>query len=79
MPISITNRATPRWVIPRFDEDGTADSCPAHGSMRRPAATFLLLDQRLHGKSGGSSFGFGYLNSRINRLAELGGRLSWHP
>ena len=59
-------------VIPRFDEDGTADFLPGPWLNAQTGCNILLLDQRLHGKSGGSSFGFGYLEQQ-----DLADWLNW--
>lgn len=59
-------------VIPRFDEDGTTDFLPGSWLNRQTGCNILLLDQRLHGKSGGSSFGFGYLEQQ-----DLADWLNW--
>ena len=59
-------------VIPRFDEDGTSDFLPGSWLNAQTGCNILLLDQRLHGKSGGSSFGFGYLEQQ-----DLADWLNW--
>lgn len=66
------NSDTTVVVIPRFDQDGTSDFLPGAWLNEQTGCNILLLDQRLHGKSGGSAFGFGYLEQ--NDLADW---LSW--
>ncbi len=48
-------------VVQRFDLDSTDDFLPGAWLYESYGCNILLIDQRLHGQSGGSYFGFGYL------------------
>lgn len=51
-------------VLPRFDDDSTADFLPGPWLYEATGCTILLPDQRLHGESGGDAFGYGYLEQQ---------------
>lgn len=59
-------------VIPRFDADGTSDFLPGTWLNEETGCNILLLDQRLHGESGGTAFGYGYLEQQ-----DLADWLNW--
>lgn len=48
-------------VIPRYDQDGTADFLPGTWLNEVTGCNLLLIDPRNHGESQGDYFGFGYL------------------
>lgn len=48
-------------VLPRFNQDGTADFLPGPWFHEAVGCNFLMPDPRAHGASGGDYFGFGYL------------------
>ena len=48
-------------VLPRYNQDGTADFLPGPWLWEETGCNLLLPDPRAHGESGGDYFGFGYL------------------
>ena len=48
-------------VLPRYNQDGTADFLPGPWLWEETGCNLLLPDPRAHGGSGGDYFGFGYL------------------
>lgn len=48
-------------VLPRYDEDGTADFLPGAWLNETTGCNILMPDPRCHGESGGEYTGFGYL------------------